>query len=193
MRRMALVVGAILLLAVSRRPQAQQPAAFSPADLVGTWTLDSAEPGDGDGAAARGRGDGALAATRGDGAGRGVRGEGAPVAGRGGGGRGGSLKGLLLFDGAGDAFEMITRSAMQQPAGVQPPLTDQQLRFAMSGGFWGSYKVVHQILAGISFTGGTTLKRPLEMSAAGDEVTIKFPVNPTSRVSRRRHGSRCAD
>jgi hypothetical protein len=29
------------------------------------------------------------------------------------------------------------------------------------------------ILTGISFAGGTTLKRPLEMS--GDEVTIKFP------------------
>jgi hypothetical protein len=36
---------------------------------------------------------------------------------------------------------MITRTSMPQPAGAQPPLTDQQLRFAMSGGFWGSYKV----------------------------------------------------
>jgi hypothetical protein len=33
--------------------------------------------------------------------------------------------------------------------------------------------VFHQILTGISFAGGTTLKRPLELS--GDEVTIKFP------------------
>ena len=33
--------------------------------------------------------------------------------------------------------------------------------------------VFHQILTGISFAGGTTLKRPLDIS--GDEVTIKFP------------------
>ena len=141
MRRMALVVAALLLLAVSLRVPAQQPAQFSPQDLVGTWTLDSSEPGDG--APARGRGDGVPAAGRGDGAatGRGVRGDGAPATGRGGGGRGANLKGLLIFDAAGHAFEMITRTSMQQPAGAQPPLTDQQLRFAMSGGFWGSYKV----------------------------------------------------
>lgn len=29
---------------------------------------------------------------------------------------------------------------MAQPAGAATPLTDQQLRFAMSGGFWGGYK-----------------------------------------------------
>ena len=37
--------------------------------------------------------------------------------------------------------------------------------------------VFHQILAGISHGGGTTLKRPLELSASGDDVTIKFPPN----------------
>jgi hypothetical protein len=139
--RVTAFAAALLLSAVSLRPQAQQPAPFSPLDLVGTWTLDSAEPGEG--APARGRGDGAPAPGRGDGAaaGPGARGEAAPATGRGGGGRGANLKGLLIFDAVGHAFEMITRASMQQPAAAQPPLTDQQLRFAMSGGFWGRYKV----------------------------------------------------
>ena len=45
MRRLTLVVAAVLVLAVSLRVPAQQPGQFSPLDLVGTWTLDSAEPG----------------------------------------------------------------------------------------------------------------------------------------------------
>ncbi|MEO8257800.1 MAG: hypothetical protein ABI868_10695 [Acidobacteriota bacterium] len=93
-------------------------------------------------------GDGVPAPGRGDGAatGRGARGDGAPAAGRGGGGGGANLKGLLVFDTAGHAFEMITRAM-----------------------------AFHQILSGISDTGGTTLKRPLELSGSGDDVTIKFP------------------
>ncbi|MEO8257284.1 MAG: hypothetical protein ABI868_08065 [Acidobacteriota bacterium] len=66
--------------------------------------------------------------------------------------------------------------------------TDAEARAALSGyvGYFGALSVYpnmvfHQILAGISFTGGTTLKRPIEMSAAGDEVTIKFPVNPNQQ------------
>jgi lipocalin-like protein len=180
MRRMALVVAALLLLAVSLRVPAQQPAQFSPLDLVGTWTLDSAEPGDG--APARGRGDGAPAAGRGDGAatGRGARGDGAPATGRGGGGRGANLKGLLIFDRAGHAFEMITRATMQQPAGAQPPLTDQQLRFAMSGGFWGSYKVDAQKKTMTFQTEGAfspnMMGRELTRSfdLAGDRLTVTY-------------------
>jgi hypothetical protein len=175
------IAAALLLSAVSLRPQAQQPAPFSPLDLVGTWTLDAAEPGDG--APARGRGDGAPAAGRGDGAatGRGARGDGAAPTGRGGGGgRGANLKGLLIFDSAGHVFEMITRTSMQQPAGAQPPLTDQQLRFAMSGGFWGSYKVDAQKKT-MSFQAegafspnmmGRELARSFEI--AGDRLTVTY-------------------
>ena len=65
--------------------------------------------------------------------------------------------------------------------------TDAEARAALSGcvGYFGALSVYpnmvfHQILAGISFTGGTTLKRPLEMSAAGDGSSC-----PRSRTHRR--------
>ena len=41
--------------------------------------------------------------------------------------------------------------------------------------------VFHQILGGVTMTPGTTLKRPLDLSGSGDEVTIKFPVNPNQQ------------
>ena len=46
MRRMAVVVAPFLLLVLSLRSQGQQPAPFSEADLVGTWTLTASEPGE---------------------------------------------------------------------------------------------------------------------------------------------------
>ena len=198
MRRMTLVVAALVLLAVSRRVPAQQPATFSPLDLVGTWTLGSAEPGDG--APARGRAEGAPAAGRGEGVpiGRGARGDGAPATGRGGGGGGANLKGLLIFDRAGHAFEMITRASMQQPAGAQPPLTDQQLRFAMSGGFWGSYKVDAQKKTMTFQTEGAfspnmmgrELTRSFEL--AGDRLVVRTgAANITRRRERSGRSSGC--
>ena len=70
MKRFA-ILAALLLLAVPLRPRAQQPAPSSSADLVGTWTLEAAEPAEnaggrgGDGAATAGRGGQADAAGRG--------------------------------------------------------------------------------------------------------------------------------
>jgi hypothetical protein len=64
-------------------------------------------------------------------------------------------------------------------AGVEP--TEAEAAAAMRGyvGYFGALTVYpnmvfHQVLAGLSF-GGTTLKRPLELSPSGAEVTIKFP------------------
>jgi len=66
--------------------------------------------------------------------------------------------------------------------------TDAEARAALAGyvGYFGALSVYpnmvfHQILSGISFAGGTTLKRPLEMN--GDEVTIKFPVNANATTN----------
>ncbi|MEP7308739.1 MAG: lipocalin-like domain-containing protein [Acidobacteriota bacterium] len=172
MKRFAFVA-ALLLLAVPFRPRAQQPAPFSPADLVGTWTLDVAEPAEsgggrgGDEAATAGRGGQADAAGRGRGGG-------------GGGGRGANLKGLLIFDGAGHAFEMITRASMAQPTGATQALTESQLRFAGSGGFWGSYKADGQTKA-ITFKAegavspnmmGREFTRSFEV--AGDRLTVTY-------------------
>jgi hypothetical protein len=75
---------------------------------------------------------------------------------------------------------MITRASMQQPAGVQPPLTDQQLRFAMSGGFWGRYKVDAQKKTMTFQTDGAfspnmmgrELTRSFEL--AGDRLTVAY-------------------
>jgi hypothetical protein len=50
-------------------------------------------------------------------------------------------RGLLIFDGAGHAFEVVTRATRQQPEGTEPRLTPQQLTFAQYGGFWGRYRV----------------------------------------------------
>jgi hypothetical protein len=67
-------------------------------------------------------------------------------------------------------------------AGTEP--TDAEAAAATRGyvGYFGSLSVYpqmvfHQVLAGLSF-GGTTLKRPLELSASGADVTIKFPPGP---------------
>jgi hypothetical protein len=64
--------------------------------------------------------------------------------------------------------------------------TDAEARAALSGyvGYFGALSVYpnmvfHQILGGVSMTPGTTLKRPLDLS--GDDVTIKFPVNPNQQ------------
>ena len=61
--------------------------------------------------------------------------------------------------------------------------TDEEARAALSGlvDYFGALAVYpnmvfHQVLVGISPRGGDTLKRPLELSADGNEVTIKFPV-----------------
>jgi hypothetical protein len=49
-------------------------------------------------------------------------------------------RGLLIVDAAGHIFEFVARQAAQAPAG-QPQLTDAQLRFYGSSGFWGGYRV----------------------------------------------------
>lgn len=48
-------------------------------------------------------------------------------------------RGLLIVDAAGHVFEFVTRPSQQNPAG-QPQLTDAQIRFNTSTGFWGSYR-----------------------------------------------------
>jgi hypothetical protein len=116
-------------------PTQGQDRASAPGDLVGTWTLESTEPGEAGGGGGRAA-DAAVPAARGQGGETAAAGRG-----RGGGrGQGNTLRGLLIFDGAGHAFEMVTRTSMAQPAGLSAPLTDQQLRFVMSGGFWGGYR-----------------------------------------------------
>ncbi|HEX5107663.1 MAG TPA: lipocalin-like domain-containing protein [Vicinamibacterales bacterium] len=64
-------------------------------------------------------------------------------------------------------------------AGTEP--TDAEAAEATRGyvGYFGALSVYpqmvfHQVLAGLGFS-GSTLKRPLEMSGSGSDVTIKFP------------------
>jgi Lipocalin-like domain len=47
-------------------------------------------------------------------------------------------RGLLIFDGAGHAFEFFTAASRQQP---ETPQTDPLGMFAAYGGFWGGYRV----------------------------------------------------
>jgi hypothetical protein len=50
-------------------------------------------------------------------------------------------RGLLVFDAAGHAFELVSSLANQRPVGGQMPLAEAQAAFAGHGGFWGSYRV----------------------------------------------------
>lgn len=48
-------------------------------------------------------------------------------------------RGLLVFDGGGHVFEVVTRANRQLP-GSTPPLSDAQATFFTYGGFWGRYR-----------------------------------------------------
>jgi hypothetical protein len=67
--------------------------------------------------------------------------------------------------------------------------TEAEATAAMRGyvGYFGALTVYpnmvfHQVLAGVNFQ-GTTLKRPLELSPSGSEVTIKSPVTGGQQTS----------
>jgi hypothetical protein len=75
-------------------------------------------------------------------------------------------RGLLVLDGAGNAFEFVTSSATQRLAGGQVPVAEASAAFAAYGGFWGQYRVdtaqktityraesgVHPMIAGKEFS-----------------------------------------
>ena len=49
-------------------------------------------------------------------------------------------RGLLVLDGAGNAFEFVTSAATQRVAGGQVPVAEAPAAFASYGGFWGGYR-----------------------------------------------------
>ncbi|MEO8258980.1 MAG: lipocalin-like domain-containing protein [Acidobacteriota bacterium] len=100
------IVSVGLFLLAVHSPAAQQAAAPGARDLVGTWTLASAQR-------------------------LGAGGEATPLA---------NSRGLLIYDGAGHAFEVITRSGRAQYAAGQPTPAEALVTFANYNGFWGSYR-----------------------------------------------------
>jgi len=101
---MAPIVSAALLLWVIQSPSAQQPATPDARDLVGTWTLASAQR---------------------------VGAEAVAIP---------NPRGLLIYDAAGHALEIVTRGGRTQYASNQPTPAEAQVTFANYGGFWGSYR-----------------------------------------------------
>ena len=105
-RSMAPIVSVGLLLWVIQSPAAQQSAKADARDLVGTWTLASAQR----------VGAGTEAAIP-------------------------NPRGLLVYDAAGHALEIVTRGGRAQYATNQPTPAEARVTFANYGGFWGSYRV----------------------------------------------------
>ena len=105
-RSMAPIVSVGLLLWVIQSPAAQQSAKPDARDLVGTWTLASAQR-------------------------IGAGSEATPIQ---------NPRGLLIYDGAGHALEIVTRGGRAQYATNQPTPAEALVTFANYGGFWGSYR-----------------------------------------------------
>ena len=105
-RSMVPIASVGLLLWMIQSPAAQQTAKPDARDLVGTWTLASAQR-------------------------VGAGSEATPIP---------NPRGLLIYDAAGHALEIVTRGGRAQYAANQPTPAEAQVTFANYGGFWGSYR-----------------------------------------------------
>jgi hypothetical protein len=99
-------VGLLAWVIQSSAPAAQQAAKPDARDLVGTWTLASAQR-------------------------LGAGAEPAAVP---------NPRGLLIYDAAGHALEIVTRSGRALYAANQPTPAEAQVTFANYAGFWGNYR-----------------------------------------------------
>jgi hypothetical protein len=108
--RLAPAVRENVALAVAQSSDVQRPVSASGSNLIGTWTLISAE-----------RLDGASGP--------------ATIP---------SPRGMLVFDAAGHALEVITRGNRPIYAAGQPTAIEALATFASYGGFWGSYRADEQ-------------------------------------------------
>ena len=105
-RLMTAILALGLLLWMTPSPVAQRSSSSTARDLVGTWTLVSAER----------LGAGSSPAM-------------IP-----------NPRGLLIYDAAGHALEIVTRGGRAQYAANPPTPAEAQVTFANYAGFWGSYR-----------------------------------------------------
>jgi len=100
-------------------------------------------------------------------------------------------RGLLILDGGGHVFEMITRANRGLPV-VTPPLTDQQVTFATFSGVWGGYTAdareqnitLRPVGAVSPNVMGAEFTRTYDLT--GDRLTVSAPVGePHTRVATR--------